>query len=131
MDMAVAGVPILLVEDDEDVLEAIREVLEDAGYAVTAARSGFEALASLTGGPPPAAMVVDFMMSGMNGADLLRACAADPALASIPALVISAGRPVDLADHGIRSYLSKPFRPDQLLDALDAALSPNRRLVSG
>jgi CheY-like chemotaxis protein len=125
------GLPILLVEDDEDVLDAIREVLEDAGYVVATARSGFEALASLTGHPVPAAMVVDFMMSGMNGADLLRACAADPRLEAMPTLVMSAARPADLAGHGIHSYLPKPFSPEQLLEALNALCSYQKRFVSG
>lgn len=114
---------ILLVEDDDDVLEAIRDVLVEVGYEVIETRSGFEAMAALESGPTPAAMIVDFMMAGMNGADFLKSCAADATLARIPALVISAGRPADLAAEGIESYISKPFRPDQLLDALDRLLS--------
>src|SRR5213080_1695819 len=101
---------ILVVEDDDDVLDAIQEVLEDSGYHVTAARSGSEALGLLQRGALPAAMVVDFMMARMNGADLLRECAATPRLARIPAVMISAGRASDLAAEGIHSYLSKPFR---------------------
>jgi CheY-like chemotaxis protein len=115
--------PILLVEDDEDVLEAICDLLEEAGYAVVKAKSGSEAMTALQRGPLPAAMIVDFMMIGMNGADFLRLCAADPRLADIPALVVSAGRPAELAAEGIDSYVPKPFRPEQLLDALTRLLS--------
>ena len=82
-----------------------------------------EAMTALHRGPLPAAMIVDFMMVGMNGADFLRLCAADPGLADIPALVISAGRPAELAAEGIVSYVPKPFRPEQLLDALTRLLS--------
>ena len=111
-------VPVLLVEDDDDVLDAISELLRDDGYSVVTARSGFEALTLLNQRPAPAAMVVDFMMAGMNGADFLKTCAADPRLASIPAVVISAGRPADLAAEGIHNFVPKPFRPERLLTAL-------------
>ena len=122
---------ILLVEDDDDVLEAVRDVLLDAGYTVIEAKSGSEAMTALQRGPLPAAMVVDFMMAGMNGADFLKVCAADPGLAAIPALVISAGRPAELAAEGIETYIPKPFRPDQLLTALDEILSSRMRLMTG
>jgi two-component system response regulator FlrC len=115
--------PILLVEDDDDILEAICDLLEETGYAVIRARSGSEAMTALQRGPLPAAMIVDFMMIGMNGADFLRLCAADPRFADIPALVISAGRPAELAAEGIDSYVSKPFQPEQLLNALTRLLS--------
>jgi twitching motility two-component system response regulator PilH len=114
--------PILLIEDDDDVLEAIRELLMEAGYSVIEAKSGSEAMATLGREPKPAAMIVDFMMAGMNGADFLKLCAADPRLARIPSLVVSAGRPADLAKEGIEAYISKPFRPEQLLDALERLL---------
>jgi CheY-like chemotaxis protein len=122
---------ILVVEDDDDVLDAIREVLEEEGYRVTAASSGAEALSILKREPLPAAMVVDFMMARMNGADLLKECAAEPALAEIPSVVISAGRASDLRAEGIHSFLAKPFRPEQLLSALAEALSDQQRSMSG
>jgi CheY-like chemotaxis protein len=122
--------PILLVEDDDDVLDAIRDVLEDAGYEVTPARSGAQALEILRSGSRPAAMVVDFMMVGMNGRELLDACAADGNLAGIPALIMSAGRQAELAAEGVHSYVPKPFHPDRFLDAL-AALVSDRKRMSG
>lgn len=118
---------ILLLEDDDDVLESIRDVLLDAGYTVVEAKSGSEAMVALQQGPLPAAMIVDFMMAGMNGADFLKLCAADPRYAGIPSLVMSAGRAAELAAEGIDSYVSKPFRPEQLLSALERLLSTRAR----
>ena len=122
--------PILLVEDDDDVLDAIRDVLEDAGYQVTPAQSGAEALELLRSGLRPAAMIVDFMMVGMNGKEFLDACAADRNLAGIPALIMSAGRPADLAAEGVHAFVPKPFHPDRFLDAL-AELVSDRKRMSG
>lgn len=121
----------MLVEDDDDVCEAIRDLLTEAGYAVIEAKSGSEAMAALQRGPLPAAMIVDFMMTGMNGADLLKLCAADSRLAGIPSLIISAGRPADLEAEGIKSFVPKPFRPEQLLAALERLLVPTARSSTG
>jgi CheY-like chemotaxis protein len=114
---------ILVVEDDHDVRESIREVLEDAGYHVTTAPNGARALAALREMPRPAVMLVDVMMAEMSGPELLRVCAADPNLARIPAVVISG------ADHGalelphVHSFVPKPFNGEQLLEAVGRAAS--------
>jgi len=113
----VIGVSILVVEDDGDVLESIREVLEEAGYQVIAARNGVEALAALDRMPAPAAMLVDSWMAEMGGPELLRMCASDPRLARVPAIVISGHHhAVELPN--VRGFVPKPFGADQLLGAL-------------
>ena len=114
----VIGASILVVEDDDDVLESIRELLEDSGYQVTAARNGVEALAVLGQMPPPAAMLVDSLMAEMSGAEFLQACATDPKLASIPAIVISGNSPAALDVPNVQGFVTKPFGPDQLLEPL-------------
>jgi CheY-like chemotaxis protein len=120
----ITGLSILVVEDDRDVLESIREVLEDAGYAVTSARNGEEALACLRRMPRPAAMLVDFMMPEMTGPELIRQCAARPELAEIPVVVISGQRFEDLRETAAHGYLPKPFAGEQLLEALARVVSP-------
>ena len=122
----VIGTSILVVEDDHDVLESIRELLEDSGYQVTAARNGVEALAVLAQMAPPAAMLVDSLMAEMSGAEFLKACAADPKLAGIPAIVISTdatpNRIERLMALGARGYVTKPFRPESLRAELERTL---------
>jgi len=117
LKMAV-GASILVVEDDRDVLESVRELLEEAGYQVTATRNGVEALAVLRQMARPAAMLVDSSMAQMSGAELLRTCASDPQLSRIPGIVISGHHPADLDVPNVRGFVSKPFNADQLLAAL-------------
>lgn len=112
------GTSILVVEDDHDVLESIRELLEDSGYQVTSARNGVEALAVLGQMAPPAAMLVDSLMTEMSGGEFLRACVADPKLAGIPAIVMSAHSHGALEAPNVRGFVPKPFSPDELLGPL-------------
>jgi CheY-like chemotaxis protein len=114
----VIGASILVVDDDGDIRESIRELLEDSGYQVTAARNGVEAMAALGQMAPPAAMLVDSSMAEMSGAEFLAACAADPKLAGIPALVISGHRHGALDVPNVHGFVPKPFGPEELLGAL-------------
>jgi CheY-like chemotaxis protein len=57
----ITGLPIFVVEDGQDVLNSIREVLEDAGFVVTTAGSGEEALLRLRQIPLPAAMLFELL----------------------------------------------------------------------
>jgi CheY-like chemotaxis protein len=123
----VIGASILIVEDDDDVLESLRELLEEAGYQVTAARNGVEALEELRQMAPPAAMLVDSLMPEMSGIEFLRTCAADPKLATIPALVISGythGAP-QIAN--VHAFVAKPFNVEHLLASIARLLMPDSR----
>jgi CheY-like chemotaxis protein len=81
--------PILIVEDDEPVRDAMREILEEEGYAITCAINGEEALRVLAEDPPPRLILLDLMMPVMNGWELLRALRASATLAGIPVVVLS------------------------------------------
>jgi CheY-like chemotaxis protein len=108
---------IYVIEDDQDVSESIRETLEDAGFRVTQAPDAPTALARLRAGYRPAAMIVDIMMPEMTGIEFLGLCRQDPALCTIPAVVVSAAIPVKL-DRRQARYVAKPFSVNELLDAL-------------
>jgi CheY-like chemotaxis protein len=108
-------VPILLVEDDVDVMAAVGDLLASEGYEVSSARSGQVALSLLQAGYRPAVMVVDFAMPEMDGGEFLRSCREVEEWVRIPAIVMSAFRPDDMAAVGIAEYLPKPFSPDDLL----------------
>lgn len=78
---------ILIVEDEEDIRESLREILEEEGYAVALAadgRAGLERLRQLT---RPCAVILDIIMPVMSGTEFYAALRADPALADIPVLV--------------------------------------------
>jgi CheY-like chemotaxis protein len=121
-----AAPSILLVEDDQDVAEALAEVLRDAGYHLVVDTDAATALARLASGYRPAAMLIDLTLRGLSGAELLRACATDPALAQIPAIATSALHPEDSALPSLHAYLQKPFTPDELLLVLERVVPRGR-----
>jgi CheY-like chemotaxis protein len=113
---------VLLVEDDRDIREALAEVVEARGVGVTAACDGLEALAVLRGGDRPAAVFLDHCMPKLDGAGVLAAMRADPALSDIPVVWMSAdpGQPPAVAEH-----LRKPFDMEALLEVLGSLCGPD------
>jgi len=78
---------ILIVEDELEILESLREAFENEGYVVRCASNGMEALGLLRLHPPPSAVVLDLLMPVMTGNELYEAMQADPTLATIPVVV--------------------------------------------
>ncbi len=111
---------ILVVEDDAATRDAVALVLEDEGYSVTGVANGQEALLHLRQTAPPNLILLDLMMPVMNGWEFRKQQTQDPALKSIPVLVISADRavPQKAAALGARDYLLKPIDLDKLLEAV-------------
>lgn len=84
---------VLVVDDDEDIRDTIRSLLELKGHRVTTAADGAEGLARMRTGTPPCVVVLDLMMPGMNGEEFRALQLADRALAAVPVIVLSgAGR---------------------------------------
>ncbi len=109
---------ILLVEDDPGIVEAMTIFLEEEGYAVLCAPGAAEALAMLEeAGPGPAVILLDLMMPGMDAFEFRARQRADPRLAAIPVVVVSADRhaPERARELGAAGCLLKPMRPDDLL----------------
>lgn len=118
--MSAAGRRILVVEDDVDMRETLLEALSAAGYAVTVARDGREALEKLAAGPAPSLILADLMMPVMTGWELDAALAADPALASIPVIFASAaGSPPDPRPPRASAYLRKPVQLQELVATIE------------
>lgn len=108
--------PILVVEDDFDVRDALTDALEDAGYPVLAARHGREAL-DLLEGEPPRLILLDLMMPVMDGYDFRRRQLEEPRYAEIPVVVLSADQAVARRSQemGANGWLAKPVDFDRLL----------------
>ncbi len=105
---------VLIVEDDVDIRETLHELLECAGYEASEAANGLEGLLAARLAPPDL-IVLDLMMPVMDGWQFRRAQRSDPALASIPVIVISASGPSPIdAD----LFLQKPFPLDRLVAAV-------------
>jgi CheY-like chemotaxis protein len=106
--------PVLVVDDDPDIRETLRFVLEDAGYPVYSAENGQEALAILANAERlPGLILLDLMMPVMSGDEMLRALKKVKALAQIPVTIVTAsGAPMPPLASGL---LKKPVDLDVLL----------------
>ena len=80
---------VLVVDDDEPTGDALRRLLGRMGYTARWASSGDEALSALRTGMPDL-IVLDWMMPGMNGLEVLRRLRADPATQTLPVIVYTA-----------------------------------------
>ena len=111
---------VLVIDDDADIREALRCLLEAEGHRVTEAADGRMALGSLARGRVDV-IVLDLMMPVMNGWEFREAQRGDPALADIPVIVISAAaqrRPVEAA-----AFLAKPFDASRLIELVGEHVS--------
>jgi CheY-like chemotaxis protein len=121
MQTATQAREVMLVEDDDGIGEILRDLLEEAGFRVTWAPNGLEALAQLRLGRVPRVILLDLMMPVMDGLEFRTAQRRDPALAPIPVVVISANEGVDrkISDMQVDGYLPKPFELGTLLDTVN------------
>ena len=101
---------VLIVDDEEEARESLRDVVELVGCSALLAGSGQEALALLAE-RRPCLMVVDLMMPGMTGVQLLEAMRLEPTLRTVP-VVISTSAP-ERAPRGV-PLLAKPIDIDAL-----------------
>ena len=128
---------VLLVDDNIELLEAVRFALLDDYFIETAtsAEDALERIEQLAQGELPDCMVVDVKMPGLNGVQLVRILRGDPTTAQIPLIILSAyvqGEDIlrgQLA--GVDRYLAKPFDLEVLIDAIQQAtrMTPEQRLV--
>jgi DNA-binding NtrC family response regulator len=119
---------IILVEDDLELREFLREVLEEAGYAVGGFPSADEAFAYLAAGGAADAVVTDLIMPGMRGHELL--AEVRRTRPELNVIIITAFGAIDsaiaLVKAGAYDYLTKPFGTDELLLTLERALEESR-----
>ena len=124
--------PVLLVDDDKDLLQLIAMRLSAAGYAVTAVESGESALAALAVSRPQV-VVTDLRMQGMDGMALFDAIHRDSP--SLPVVILTAHgtipEAVTATRRGVFSFLTKPFEPKVLLDTVAEAMRLSSPPASG
>jgi CheY-like chemotaxis protein len=114
------GKTILVVEDDAATREALAMILAAEGFAAVGAANGQEALSRLRGDIHADLILLDLMMPIMDGWQFRREQARDPALASIPVVILSADGNVNQKAAALRSagYLQKPVDPEELLQVI-------------
>jgi CheY-like chemotaxis protein len=125
MDAAApAGKTILVVEDSDMEREGLAAVLRREGYAVLTAANGQEALTCLRGSPRPDLVLLDMLLPGIDGWELLQGPKGgqrDPALAGIPVVIMTGmgiGSPEWAGWLGAAGYLHKPLEIASLLETV-------------
>jgi two-component system, OmpR family, KDP operon response regulator KdpE len=118
----VSGGRILVVDDEPQILRALKTNLSAAGYEVETAATGEEALAMAASNPPDA-LILDLVLPDVGGTDVTRELRT---WSSLPIVVLSAvgdeGEKVAALDAGADDYVTKPFGMEELLARLRASL---------
>lgn len=116
---------ILVAEDDLDIARLVQFQLQFAGYHVTMAPDGSEAL-KIARKDPPDLILVDWMMPVMDGLQTVKALKLDPVLKHLPVILMTAraqGHDIQAGmQAGAAAYLVKPFQLDQLLKTIAEVL---------
>ena len=117
---------ILVVDDEADSRLLLRMMLVHAGYDVTLAADGEEALESLAETSPDL-LLSDVMMAGLDGLALLWRVRTDPKTRTLPVILLTAKSATDEVAEGLRlgadDYLTKPFRIEELLVRVRAKIT--------
>jgi CheY-like chemotaxis protein len=120
---------IVVIDDDDDIRHALREILTQGGYDVACAASGREALDMLNSArAKPGLILLDLAMPEVSGWDVLQSLERDPSFASVPIALMSSHPSVrklfervtkDGNAEGARLLLPKPLNVLRLLDLVE------------
>lgn len=112
-----ASKAIFVVEDDPQIKALLSDFLEDEGYFVRTGVNGSALIAALA--EPPALVILDVMMPGIDGIEFCRQFRAHPATANVPVVFITAAPPDILATRlktvRYEQLIRKPFTLDEIL----------------
>jgi CheY-like chemotaxis protein len=111
---------LLVVEDDPVIREQLAEGLTDAGFAVSSARDGVEAVQQMLAARPDL-VLLDLMMPRMTGWQLMQEMKEQPELRDVAVVVITAARYVGSVPQGVPCWV-KPLRLDRLTKSIRAFL---------
>ena len=123
---------VLIIEDEADAADLFAEMMRVSGFRVLKTSSSAPAISMMTAEKPDV-VVLDIMMPDISGLDILRQMRADPDLANIPVVVVSAkGMPADIKtgmEAGASTYLTKPVGFLELKEAVERALGSQSAAV--
>jgi two-component system phosphate regulon response regulator PhoB len=121
-----AGRTALVADDDQDIRDLVTTKLSGAGFTVIAVSDGHAALIAAREKAPDIALL-DVMMPGPSGLEIVELLRADPATAGMPVILLSAkSQEFDVEaglSLGAADYVVKPFSPRDLVSRVEAALS--------
>lgn len=116
---------VLLIEDEPNIAEAIRFILSRDGWRVSHLADGSDALARLRDLRPDL-VILDHMLPGLSGLEILTALRADPATVALPVMMLTArGQPRDreaAARAGADRFMTKPFSNAEILAEVRAMM---------
>lgn len=115
------GKHVLLVEDEANITEAIRFLLNREGWVVDIHGDGATAVDRVRAAQPDL-LVLDYMLPGKSGLDILRELRADPAFETMPILMLTArgqARDREEAERaGVSRFMTKPFSNAEVMTAV-------------
>ena len=121
---------IVVADDDADILDLVVFMLTQAGFEAEGVPDGVAALAAIEADPPRLA-ILDIMMPGMSGIEVLRKVRASETIADLDVILLTARtRDADVDTGfaaGASDYVIKPFSPRELLHRVNAVLARGDR----
>jgi CheY-like chemotaxis protein len=122
--MTQAGELLMVVDDDEDIREVAKLLLEIEGYRVATASDGADAWAQVNESERPSLILLDLMMPRMDGEQFIKALRASP-WASIPVVIMSGQNSADdkAKELAVDDCIAKPTDLDELLRTVRRCLS--------
>jgi len=112
---------ILLAEDEPNIVESLRFLLERAGFELSVENNGHNALATALAGSFDL-LILDVMLPGIDGYEILRQLRADPRVHDLPVLMLTAkGQREDrerALDGGVDVFMTKPFANAEIVRAV-------------
>lgn len=117
---------ILCIEDESEMIELIRIILESKGFQVEGAAGGAEGLQKIRTYKPDL-VLLDLMMPGVDGWEVYQQMRADEATRDIPVIVVTAkaqsiDKVLGLQIARVDEYITKPFSPEELLRSVETVL---------
>ncbi len=127
------GERVLVVDDEPDICALVAYHLAKAGFRVSTAGNGGDALASVRD-EEPALVVLDLMLPGLSGYDVLERLRAEPNTRDVPVLMLTARREEEDRIRGLSlgadDYQTKPFSPQELVLRVAAILRRTKLSVT-
>jgi len=115
---------ILVVDDDRDILEVIKYILEDSGYEVDTLSDGHNLLDKIREKTPDL-LLLDIMLGNMDGRELCKLVKLSEATHNIPIIMVSASHEITSFNttDGPNGFIAKPFDIDDLLSTVQSQLA--------
>ena len=121
---------ILCIEDEAEMIELMRLVLEREGFEVRGAMGGEQGLKAMRQEKPDL-ILLDLMMPGIDGWEVYRQMRADKELAEIPVIIVTAkaqsiDKVLGLQVAKVADYITKPFGPKELVGSIERVLAQQK-----